>query len=239
MFSCSKENIIRENSISLDLKEIESVGILHNEYVSKVYSSVDFTKCSNCEERILQEFSSLNFDITGLPTSKEELISAAFTLYNSQRNHNFNLKSWNPEMLGEQGFELYENIGKTIEEANSVEELISTIEGIQVSLKGKVNQQEYEILMVSMEVAKNSYMLWAPRSIGGLDYYSIPRKHRLSSRRWSWKNAVASDVGAAAGYFFSLAGVLAVTSAAPPANAAIAVGIAISSGVASALGGIN
>ncbi len=243
--SCGDEGITPDTQNQPDClgftkAEMVTIGTLHNQFVTEVYQNVDFVNCNDCTEEVLQEFANLEVDFSAFNKTKEELIVEARELYQDLKSIQFDIRNWNDHPFSQEAYIHLSSIMTEMDAMANYSDFVSEMNDLQTLVDSDTNLScfDIELVTIAIEVAKNSAYLWLPESAGGLDFYSISQAGKVKPR-WSWRKAAKTDVSAAAGYFFSLAGVLATTTAAPPANATIGVGIGIASGVASALGGIE
>ena len=239
--SCDQELTIPESSNSFDCvgfssTELESIGITHNQYLTEVYESVDFSACDNCRDAIIEEFKGLDIDVSGLGISLDSLINQSVKLYDELGSTD--IRAWVNTPFNETTQNYLNSIMDKFDNATTYSGYLGSLNNLQTVANNdnSLSCFDLEVINGTIEVAKNSAYLWMPQSAGGLDYYSISHQSSVELR-WSWRNAFASDVASAAASMFELAGVLALTSVAPPANAVIAIGIGINAAVGSAIGG--
>lgn len=235
--ACEKEEFVHpdENTdcFELPMSTLQQAGELHNEYLYDVYQSVGLETCTDCREDVILAYKKLEFDLGDLDITNEEFIDLAVEAHDEFAKYNYDLRAWKDHPFTTNVYNYLIAVHDVVDGAADVSAAHSELDAIQQQADRQLGCFEWEATTAAIEVARNSIALWAPKSLGGMDVSG-----RAGSRAWSWRRAARADVTAAAGYFFSLAGVLAATTAAPPANAAIAIGIGISSGVASAVGGL-
>lgn len=239
--SCNKESIAPESTSRPDCfgftsSELESIGTIHNQYLTQVYEAVDFTACNNCRDAIIEEFKRLDVDVSGLGISLDSLINQSVRIYDGLESPD--IRNWSNSPFNQTTQSYLNSIMDAFDSATSYSGYLRSLSTLQTTVNNdnSLSCLDLEIINATIEVAKNSAYLWMPESAGGLNYYAIAHQNSVEPR-WSWRNAFASDVASCAASMFELAGVLALTSVAPPANAAIAIGIGINAAVGSAIGG--
>lgn len=218
----------------LSQSDIKDVGSLHNKYVQEAYSSIN---CSNdCRGLVINYFENIDGKFGKWDKTFENIVDEGVRIHDELNKVNYDLSAWKQNPLSQKASSYIDLIDDAIDKTKDLSSFNGQMNTNSAQASKELSCKDLETVQVAISVAKSSAKLWMPKNMGGNEL--TPPNHGLKRKwSWSWRNAVKSDIAAAAGYFFSLAGVLAATSAAPPANAAIAVGIAIASGVASAIGG--
>lgn len=217
-------------------EELESIGTFHNQYLITVYQNIDFNACTDCDREVIHEYKQLDIDVSDLNVTLDELINKSVDIYNNLENNDARL--WTNSPLNNTTQNYVNSILDLFDNSNQYTDFIQNLEALQIDANGDSNLSclNLEIVTATIEVAKNSAYLWMPEDAGGLDFYSIANPN-LVQTRWSWRDAFAGDVGAVAASMFELAGVMAASTAFPPGNGIIALGIGINAGVGSALAG--
>lgn len=224
------------NCFGFTSSEIESIGTVQNQYLSEVYQAVDFSTCTNCRGDIIQAFKGIDADVSGLGISLDSLVNFAVTVYDSLES--YDVRDWNNSPFNQATHSYLSSIMDALDQASSYQDFVNQLNSLQETARAdnSLSCLDLEIVKGAIEVAKKSAYLWMPSSMGGLGINSSG--DNSIEFRWDWRKAIASDVASVAADMFSMAAVLAVTTVAPPANAAIAIGIGVSAAVGSALGGL-
>jgi len=242
--SCDNEVASLDNSSKIDClgltkAELAKVGTLHNQYVTEVYQKVDFLNCDDCSNEVIDAFSKIELDLSGVGKSIEEVIAEALVQYQKLEAIQFDLRNWTNHPFSSKSFVYLTKIMEEMDVMVNYDDFLTNM----IQLQGLVDSDisltcfDVELLTGTIEVAKNSAYLWLPRNNGGLDFCSISRKDKVQPR-WSWRNAAKADVAASASYFMGNSILWAAGLAVPGTNAAILGGWALSAGFSSALGGL-
>lgn len=230
-------------SLGLSPNDMVAIGILHNEYALRVQSEIRLNSKTEFAEIVngLTDLYNSELDrlqITDFPQSYEYVIERSMDVNRQLTNLGYDLREWNNCMLSTAGFNEFDKIFETLDNAIDVQDINGKIDVLVVQFSSSnLTQYEKEILITSAEVARNSFELWAPQSIGGLNFYNDI--HKGVQLRWSWRNAARGDVAGLATYFNGLAVSGAINAAwIPGANGAIAAGAAAAAVGGSIWGGI-
>ena len=220
--------------------ELISIGTNHNRYLTEVYAAVDFDSCVNCKEEIIAAFKSLDIDVSGLGVSLDSLIDIAAKTYNNLES--IDIRTWTNPPFNQSTHNYLSAIMDELDYSSSHSEYVHRLDSLKILVKSdnSIDCFSEEIIIATIEVAKNSAYLWMPVHMGGVDYYSLYQQNSIEFRRrpWSWRNAFTSDVASVGASMIELAVLMAITSAvAPPGNLLIATGIAVNAAFGSAIGG--
>jgi len=220
-----------------DQSELQSVGILHNQYLSEVYQNIDFARSNDCRNDIIQEFMNLDVDFTSLNKTKADVVNEAVTIYDSIKLFQFDVRNWSSHPFSAESYSYLSTIMVKIDELQDYSSFVSEMTNLQniVNNDNSLDCFTKELLNGTIEVAKNSLYLWTPEELGGLGYWDI--SHPRISSRWSWRGAAKGDAITSAVYFNSMGAGLAIGLITPGSNAAILGMWAIGTAIGSALGG--
>ena len=220
--------------------ELAIVGTLHNQYVTEVYQKVDFLKCDDCSEQVIDAFAEIELDLTGVDKSKEELIEEAKVLYQKMETIQFDLRNLTDHQFSSNAFVHLITIMEEMDAMENYNVFVSDMNQLQRVVDSDVSLTCFDVELITgtIEVAKNSAYLWLPKDQGGLDFHSISKEGKVQPRRWNWRNAARADVAASAVYFESMGIGLAIGLITPGSNAAILGMWGLSAGMSSALGGL-
>lgn len=234
------DNTTQIDCIGLSKEELASVGILHNQYVTEVYQKVNFLRCDDCSDEVIDAFSEIEIDLTGVDKSKEDLIEEAKVLFQDLKAIQFDLRNWTDHKFSSEAFVHLTTIMEEIDAVENYDDFVADMIQLQdiVDSDGSLTCFDVELLTGTIEVAKNSAFLWFPKDQGGLDFYSICQEGKVKPRKWSWRNALKADTAAYAVYFESMGVGLAIGLITPGTNAAILGMWGLSAGMSSALGGL-
>lgn len=242
--SCENEPDASLDNVTLSCfgfteNELISIGTNHNRYLAEVYAAVDFDSCVNCEQEITTAFKSLDIDVSGLGISLDSLIDIAAKTYNNLES--IDIRTWTNPPFNQSTHNYLSAIMDELDYSSSHSDYVHRLDSLKVMVKSdnSIDCLNGEIIIATIEVAKNSAYLWMPVNMGGLGYYSLYQQNSIEfrGRPWSWRNAFASDIAAVGSSMMELAVLLAVTSVAPPANGLIALGIGVNAAFGSAIGG--
>ena len=230
-------NLEQLNCFSFTSTEIELIGETHNKYLEEVYQSIDFTACIDCRSAIIASFKNIDVDISGLGISLDSLVNLAVDIYD--RFESIDLRDWTNPPYSQKVHNYLSTILDAVDQSTSFGSFNIELQGIReiVSNDSTLNCLELDIILGSLEVAEKSAFIWMPQSMGGIGLQSFDNSN-IESRRWSWRNAILGDVASVAADMVALSVVLAVTTAVPPANLALAIGIGVTAAVGSAFAGI-
>ena len=230
--------------LGLSYDDMISIGLLHNKYALRIQSKLTLNSDTEIQEivdalTVLYNDELDRLNITDFPLSYQYVIEKSMDVNQELRSMEYDLRAWNICMLSSEGFSEFDKIFNALNDATDVQD-INNIMDVLVSHYTTTNltQYEKEILITSAEVARNSFELWAPESLGGLNLYDNIHSG-IQLRAWSWRNAARGDVAGLATYFNGLA-VTGIINAAwiPGANGAIAAGAAAAAVGGSIWGGI-
>ena len=242
--SCDEDSPTLENITEIDClgftkEELATVGTLHNQYVTEVYQKVDFLSCDDCSGEVIDAFSEIEIDLTGVDKSKEELIEEAKVLFQDLEAIQFDLRNGTDHQFSSAAFVHLTTIMEEMDAMENYDVFVANMIQLQniVDLDGSLTCFDVELLTGTIEVAKNSAFLWLSRDQGGLDFYSTSQKGKVQPR-WSWRNAAKADVASSAVYFEAMGIGLAAGLIMPGLNSAILGMWALSSGMSSVLGGL-
>ena len=244
--SCDNKAVDLENSnefecIGFTKAELATVGVLHNQYLTEVYQKVDFLNCDDCSDEIIEAFSEKKIDLTEIDKSKEELIAETEVLYHDLEDIQFDLRNWSEDPFSSASYVHLTTIMEKIDEMENHNDFVIEMNALQLIVESDASLScfDVELLTGTIEVAKNSALLWLSEENGGLNFGAITHKGRVEQRRWSWRGAVKADVAASAVYFTSMGVGLAVGLITPGTNVAILGMWGITASLSSALGGIG
>lgn len=186
---------------------------------------------------MIQAFKGIDADVSGLGISLDSLIDFAVAVYDSLES--YDIREWTNSPFNQTTHSYLSTIMDALDQSSSYQEFVNELNSLQNTARAdnSLSCLDLEIVEGAIEVAKKSAYLWMPTSMGGLGIYSS-KNNSIQFRAWSWRKALMADVASVAADMYGMAAVLAFTAAAPPANAAIAIGIGVSAAVGSALGGL-
>ena len=231
-------------SLDLSIEDMVSIGVLHNEYALTLQSELTLSTNTEFQEivdalTVLYNSELDRLEIDDFPQSYEYVIEKSMDVNNELYNIGYDLRAWNICMLSTEGFAEFDKIFDALNEAEDVQAINDRIDELVSHFTSiDLTRYEKEILITSAEVARNSFELWAPENIGGLNLYNAIHQDE-AQQRWSWRNAARGDVAGLATYFNGLAVSGAINAAwIPGANGAIAAGAAAAAVGGSVWGGL-
>ena len=144
--------------------------------MSQVYENFDFTNCNYvCKDEIVAAFSEIEIDLSGVNKTKAEILEEGEQVYEDMLAIEFDLTNWEDHPFSDAA---YVHLTTIMQEMDQMESYIP--------FNAKMNQLldvvdsdeqltcfDVELLVGTIEIAKNSAYLWAPN---GLDYFSKAQK---------------------------------------------------------------
>lgn len=245
--SCSQnlDLIPSSSSIRITSKGFDYLGQVHNELVLESYANVDFAHSKDCATEIEIQFLKTKI-VDDLKQDREELINNTKLRFEKLKSIDFDFRNSKDYPFSYSSYFYLKAIMENLDGVNNVDEFYNATKILKnkVLSDKRLNVYEKEMIIGTLSIADNSFYLWSPKIMGGLDLYSITKRDEITlrgkttSRRWSWRNVAKADVASSAVYFQSLGVGAAIGIITPGSNVAILGGWALSSGLSSALGGV-
>lgn len=235
------QNIDCENSnyysLGLTGNDMVIIGELHNIYALKIHSQLNLKPNTNfayvknalveLHKSELENLEIQNQDLIDFPLLQTNFVVMEFLDIFEIIYDLGGIKEWNNCIFSSEGWIEFDRILNAIDHADDVQNMNNLIDSLVTHFFTlDLAEYELEILITSAEVARNSFELWAPYELGGMNLYDDI--YFGGQRSW-WKRAIRGDVEGVAVYCAALAATGAISAAAiPGANSVIAVGAGVS-----------
>jgi hypothetical protein len=231
--SCGKtdgvkiENTSRNSNCELGLthQEIANIGIVHNVKIKELFENFDF-KDQNYAEQIENRLKAVFDNIS------EHDLDKSINDYNLY----FENTSFSNIINSGLTMNYFNEIHASIDEALSIIDLNLELNDIYSRADLNLVCIDREAVLIAIEVARNSSLLWFPVEMGGEGFLHETVRSESRGPTW-WKKLVRNDLGGATFAVFRLGGALAL-GAVPGTNVAIGGAIAVSAVGASAMGAL-
>lgn len=213
---------------------------LNNQYVIALYGEVDFSNLHNVKAQILNNFGNMPIDASAFQMSEQKFKDIVLIANLQLANYKYDLRQWSNNPISQSIS--YSYIIKILDEIDRVTSLRAfnvNLSFIEQKAKANLTCNDLDIVLGTIEVAKNSAKLWAPTSIGGDGLFDYSFGSNAPMQTMSWQRAIIGNASASALHFLTLGVGPAVSKATPGANAAILAGWALAAAVGFACGALG
>lgn len=219
-YNITAEKISNEKRLSLT--ELETLGKNHNKLIIDAFENIQSKGIELNKENLINEFKSINIDLSSINTNVDRIVN------NSIKNSHLSLTDikLDKEIFTDFTHDYLNDVNEAI-----TEDYIQTMNNLEF-LKNKIisdeniNANDFNLLIGTIEVAKNSAELWMNSP--------ITQNFKTSSANPPKKNIIRADAAASSAYFIGIGVAGAVGLGTPVTAAAVLGGWAISAGIGSA-----
>lgn len=239
---CINDPIDKNEKIcySYDWDQVRKLGEMHNETIKAIYSEVEISECEDCKDEMTPIFNSICVDKGYTNQECLEFISFSIKSDDYLNEIDYNFENWNSHPFSLQVFDYLIEIQTTLTNSSNYEYFKNKMIELQQTVisDNNINCIDTDLLVGTIEIAKESAYLWMPNEMGGLALNYV--EHEIDYRNgWSWQGAVAGDVAGSASYFMGLGIGGAIGLFVPGSNGAIIGGWGFAAAGASLWGGVN
>jgi hypothetical protein len=197
IFGCQKKEVKLENNPSqkLSMNQLEKIGNEHNAFIVDAINNLKESKQEVNYESIMNEFRNLDISLSSYHSSMNEIVE-------NSENHKYSMIDLREKNLDSNFTEKINYYFNLIDNAvvDDYDQTIQNYNSIKKTIieDNEVTDFEYNVLIGSIEVGKNSAYLWM-KQINTL----IPQE---KTQRPTSKSTVRADASASMGYMLVVAG---------------------------------